>query len=183
MHKFYRVNGTSTQHRGVVPDIQLPPMFDPTEFGESSLPNAMPWDYIPATNYAAVGDVKKYLPQLKAMQEKRISKDPEYQYLLDDIAEYNARKNDKTLSLNETDRKTEREQFDQKQLARENARRKLKGLPPLKTLPEQTNTEEHDSSDDVRLTEAVNILSDMVWLQSGQRVVDAGDTKRSTRTN
>ncbi len=181
VHKFYRVNGTSTQHRGVVPDVQLPPLFDTAEFGESALPNAMPWDYIPATNYAPVGDVKKYLPQLKAMQEKRIVKDPEYQYLLEDIAEYNQRKKDTTVTLNELERKAEREAFDQKQLARENARRKLKGLAPLKALPEQASTDE--DSNDVRLTEAVNILSDMLWLQSGQRVVEASEPKRTTRTN
>ncbi|NQD38917.1 carboxy terminal-processing peptidase [Permianibacter sp. IMCC34836] len=184
VHKFYRVDGNSTQHRGVVPDIQLPPMFDSAEFGESSLPNAMPWDHIQAANYAIAGDVKKYVPQLKAMQDKRVAKDPEYQYLLQDIAEYNVRKNEKTVTLNEAERKAERDQFEKKQLARENARRKLKGLPPLKVLPEQPATDEPaDSSDDVRLTEAANILSDLIWLQSGQRVVDASDSKRAARTN
>ena len=183
VHKFYRVDGNSTQHRGVIPDIQLPPMFDPAEFGESSLPNAMPWDHIQAANYAAVADMRKFVPQLKAMQDKRVNKDREYQYLLEDIAEYNVRKNDKTVTLNETERKAERDQFDQKQLARENARRKLKGLPALKVLPEQPVAEQADSSDDVRLTEAGNILSDLIWIKSGQRVVDAGEGKRAARTN
>ncbi|HEX4910605.1 MAG TPA: carboxy terminal-processing peptidase [Permianibacter sp.] len=183
VHKFYRINGTSTQHRGVIPDIPLPPMFDTAEFGESALPNAMPWDYIQATNYAPVGDVKQFVPQLRAMQEKRVVKDPEYQYLLEDIAEYNQRKKDKTVTLNETERKAEREQFDRKELARENARRKLKGLAPLTKLPETPDTEAAATDRDVRLTEAVNILSDMIWLQSGQRVVDASDGKRAARTN
>lgn len=183
VHKFYRVNGTSTQHRGVIPDIPLPPMFDTAEFGESALPNAMPWDYIQATNYAPVGDVKQFVPQLRAMQEKRVVKDPEYQYLLEDIAEYNQRKKEKTVTLNEAERKAEREQFDRKELARENARRKLKGLAPLSKLPETPEADSTATDRDVRLTEAVNILSDMIWLQSGQRVVDAGDGKRAARTN
>ena len=158
-------------------------MYDTVEFGESSLPNAMPWDYIQATNYAPVGDAKQFVPQLRALQEKRVMKDPEYQYLLEDIAEYNQRKKDKTVTLNEAERKAERAQFDQKELARENARRKLKGLAPLTALPETPAAEPTRSDRDVRLTETVNILSDMIWLQSGQRVVDAGNGKRAASTN
>jgi len=49
--KFYRVNGSSTQHKGVTPDISLPSAYDANQFGESASPNALPWDVIKPTTY------------------------------------------------------------------------------------------------------------------------------------
>ena len=49
--KFYRINGSSTQHRGVTPDIVLPSQFSAEEFGESSQPSALPWDQINTTRF------------------------------------------------------------------------------------------------------------------------------------
>lgn len=178
VHKFYRVSGQSTQHRGVLPDITLPTLWEQSEFGEGALPNAMAWDYIPATHYTPVGNLQRFVPQLKTLQEKRVKNATEYQYLLEDLAEYKARKADTTVSLNEAQRRAERDKWDQKQLARENARRKLKGLEPLKALPDAPDVEDADKdAPDARLTESAHVLADLIWLQNGQRVVDAGDRK------
>ena len=63
--KFYRVNGSSTQHRGVQPDIAIPSVVDSAETGESAQKNALPWDEIAATRYrgdqrlTALADVYK----------------------------------------------------------------------------------------------------------------------------
>jgi carboxyl-terminal processing protease len=68
--KFYRINGGSTQHLGVVPDINFPSYIDPQEFGESSEPSALPWDQIDATSYKLFNNLNKFLPELVSSSEK-----------------------------------------------------------------------------------------------------------------
>ncbi len=168
VHKFYRVTGQSTQHRGVLPDISLPTIYDQSEFGEGALPNALPWDFVPQTKFTPAGHVQKWVPQLKALHEKRVAKDPEFQYVVADVAEYNQRRKDKTISLNEQERRSEREKAQAKELARENARRARKGLSPLKALPE--NETPDDDELDVRLNAAAQIVADMARLQNSKRL-------------
>jgi carboxyl-terminal processing protease len=172
LQKFYRITGQSTQHRGVLPDISLPTIYDQAEFGEGSLPNALPWDFVPQTKFTIAGHVQKWVPQLKSLHIKRVAKDTEYQYVLADVAEYNQRRKDKTISLNEQDRRVEREKSQVKELSRENARRVKKGLAPLKSLPE--NELAADEVLDVRLNETANIVADMVKLHASKRLVATG---------
>ena len=65
MDKFYRVNGSSTQNKGVLPDITLPALVDPTQVGESTNDTALPWDEIPHADYSVLNSgLDKALPQL-----------------------------------------------------------------------------------------------------------------------
>lgn len=172
LQKFYRVTGQSTQHRGVLPDIALPTIYDQADFGEGSLPNALPWDFVPRTKFTPVQQVQKWVPQLKSWHEKRVAKDVEYQYVVADVNEYNQRKKDKTISLNEQERKAEREKANSKELTRENERRARKGLPALKALPE--NELAADEAQDVRLDATARIVADMVKLHANKRLVANG---------
>ncbi len=102
--KFYRIDGGSTQHKGVIPDILFPSPIEPGEWGESKEENALPWDSIPAAQYTASDEIKKALPVLQKKHQERFSKETEYKYLMDDIALYNKEKDEKTISLNEQER-------------------------------------------------------------------------------
>jgi len=84
--KFYRVSGQSTQHQGVLPDIDYPSIIDTKEIGESALPEAMPWDTIRPVVKPAADPFKPYLAQLKAQHEARSDKDAEFTYIRDRLA-------------------------------------------------------------------------------------------------
>jgi carboxyl-terminal processing protease len=105
--QFFRINGGTTQLRGVTPDISLPTMTDPATFGESSYDNALPWVQIPAADYRMLGDVKAVLPQLQIRHESRIAKDRDFQFLNEDIAEITAQRKKNMVSLNEVERRKE----------------------------------------------------------------------------
>lgn len=120
--QFFRVNGGTTQLRGVTPDIAFPTFSDPDNFGESSYDNALPWVQIKAAEYQTVGDMKDLLPLLQVRHEMRISKDKEFQFLLDDIKEFNLQRDKKLISLNETERRKERDNREAKTKDREKIR-------------------------------------------------------------
>ena len=93
--KFYRINGGSTQHKGVKPDIAFPALIDPSETGESVEPNALPWDSIPPAKYHLLGHIDTLLPKLKQLHDARVQHDPEFRYVQEDIAWYQAEKRKK----------------------------------------------------------------------------------------
>src|SRR6218665_2290115 len=106
--QFFRVNGGTTQLRGVTPDIGLLQSGDDTLFGESSYGNALPWTRVKAVDYARVGEVTAQLPRLQAWHESRVQRDRDYQGLLDDLAKAQERRKKNVISLNETVRRKER---------------------------------------------------------------------------
>jgi carboxyl-terminal processing protease len=105
--QFFRVNGGTTQLRGVTPDISLPGLSDPKSFGEASYDNALPWTQVKPANYAPDGDIKALLPQLQSRHDARIKNDPDFQRFVEDIGELKAQREKKVISLNETERRSE----------------------------------------------------------------------------
>jgi carboxyl-terminal processing protease len=137
--KFYRINGGSTQHRGVLPDIEFPSAIDPADWGESKEENALPWDQIPKAQYNKLNDISKDVLYLTSLYSSRVEKNQEFNYLLSDIAEYKAEKDDKNISLNLAKRKEKRESRKAKQLKRANERLTVMGkenVADLDDLPE-----------------------------------------------
>jgi len=137
--KFYRINGGSTQHRGVLPDIEFPSAIDPADWGESKEENALPWDQIPKAQYNKLNDISKDVSYLTSLYSSRVEKNQEFNYLHSDIAEYKAEKDDKNISLNLAKRKEKRESRKAKQLKRANERLTVMGkenVADLDDLPE-----------------------------------------------
>ncbi len=159
--KFYRINGGSTQHKGVQPDISFPALVDPSETGESVEPNALPWDRIPAAKYMKLGHFESILPKLKQLHAQRMQQDPEFRYVLEDIAWYKREKQKKFISLNEAVRIRERELLDGRALQRTNERLSRLGRPTVKSLEEVPQEIEFP---DGYLQEAANITADVVRL-------------------
>ncbi|HEX6929886.1 MAG TPA: carboxy terminal-processing peptidase, partial [Gammaproteobacteria bacterium] len=158
--KFYRVTGSSTQHRGVVPDITLPSAIDPEEFGESAQNTALPWDEIrPARKIEEVHvHARDVLPELQAEISKRQAGDELFQLYLDDVDETLELRNRTTVSLNLEKRRAERETEDRESLARINQRRAALGMEPVETLEVAAESEEEEY--DLLLHEAARILAD-----------------------
>ncbi len=161
--KFYRINGGSTQNKGVQPDIAFPPLIDPTETGESVEPSALQWDKIEPANYVKLGDFQSVLPKLRALHVARVKNDPEFKYAEEDIAWYKKEKDKKYISLNEQERIQQRDDQDAKALQRANERLTRLGKPLIKSL-DQLPTD--IKFPDGYLNEAANITADLVRLKS-----------------
>lgn len=126
--QFFRVAGGSTQHKGVVPDIAFPVSVDATQFGESTYDNALPWTKIAAVPHTQYGNFAPLLPRLEAEHTARIAKDKEFQWWAEDVAQFRAEAEKKTISLNEGERRAERVKQDAQRKERQ-AERKALGLP------------------------------------------------------
>ncbi len=110
INQFYRVNGDSTQNRGVESDVVLPSLIDHMDLGESFLENALAFDHIAPAKFAAYGyNTPQVVAALKEASQKRVAVDPKFQQVAKDIERYLARKNRKTVSLNEEAMKRERD--------------------------------------------------------------------------
>jgi carboxyl-terminal processing protease len=107
--QFFRVNGGSTQNRGVVPDIEWAGVIDPSQWGESSIDNALPWASITPADYRGRGDFRELVPLLATRHQARVADDREFQYYLEDVAEGRRLRAEKSLSLNEAARRAERD--------------------------------------------------------------------------
>ncbi|MFC6440139.1 carboxy terminal-processing peptidase [Bowmanella sp. JS7-9] len=157
--KFYRINGGSTQHKGVIPDIKFPSAIEPGEWGESQADNALPWDSIPRANYVTVADPVASSLTVQKNFETRIASNPEFAYLRDDIDRYRKEKDDKTLSLVESVRIAEKDERNARALQRANERLARLGLEPIAKLEDAP--EALDDIDPFK-QEAVNITFDVI---------------------
>ena len=111
--KFYRASGSSTQLKGVIPDIILPSVLDYyPEVGESSLENPLPWDTINSADYKKLNRVQPYIAELEKRSTKRVAADKDYEYVREDIEKIKKAVADKTVSLNEQQRLAEKEADD-----------------------------------------------------------------------
>ncbi|MBM27041.1 MAG: peptidase S41 [Halieaceae bacterium] len=181
--KFYRISGESTQHRGVIPDIQYPSLFDPQQIGESALDNALAWDQIAPARFSRYNDYRAILPTLTDLHEKRAANDPDYLYLQDQVSLAEEARTITALPLRQAGRLEMRDDQEQKALAIENKRRVAKGLERLATLDAEepaddtdqleagdppegpANGEGEDQLDDVLLMETGRILVDTITLR------------------
>ncbi|WP_177418459.1 carboxy terminal-processing peptidase [Pseudomonas sp. LS-2] len=168
--KFYRVSGQSTQHQGVLPDIAYPSIIDTKEIGESALPEAMTYDTIKPAIKPAVDPFKPFLAQLQSRHDVRSAKDAEFVFVEQKLALAKKLMSEKTVSLNEAERRTEHADVESKQLVMENTRRKAKGEEPLKELKKEdedalpVDDDKTKPEDDAYLSETGRILIDYLGL-------------------
>ena len=157
--KFYRVSGDSTQHRGVVPDIEFPSLYDKQEVGESQQDNALPWDNIHSVPFKPLAGVKQFVPLLDAEHKLRISQDPDFLHLVNTLELSNSWDADKAVSLNIEKRRARSSDWDTQRFLLENKRRELKGLE-LYADQKAWKNDNKDSDDDAKDAESDNKTSD-----------------------
>lgn len=168
IQKFYRINGGSTQRKGVTPDIVMPTGIDPAETGENFEDNALPWDSIAPASYSVVGNISQYVPNLITKYRERIAKDPEFKYIEEDIARYRAMKASKNIiSLNYVKREKENKKADTIKLRRINERFARQGKVSLKTIDDLPKNYELP---DPYLNETVRIAVDLANLEASHLV-------------
>ena len=159
--KYYRVTGESTQHRGVIPDIELPSPWDVESVGESTREEALPWDRIPQTPFSAYSEDYAPVEVLRSRQNERSLGDPDFNYMVSSIEAQRSLSDRKIVSLNLEQRKAEVEDREQERLRRENERRAGLGLEPIDDLDDLA---EEDELPDVLLDQATRIVADMAAL-------------------
>jgi carboxyl-terminal processing protease len=125
--QFFLPGGSSTQNKGVVPDVRFPVSVDATEYGESTYDNALPWTRIAAVPHVRYGNFAPILPQLGALHAARAAKDKEFQWWSQDVAEFRIEHAKKYVSLNESERRVERDRQAAKEVTRQ-AQRKALGM-------------------------------------------------------
>lgn len=160
--KFYRVNGGSTQNRGVIPDIVLPSAIDAETIGESSRDRALPWDQIAATRFQTSQPLDAAIAELTRYENTELASDPDMRHLEASIKDIDQLRSRKKISLNLMVRKNERESEQRVQLARENTRRSAQGLPPIASLDEI----KPDEQPDVLLQTAARVASEYSRISS-----------------
>ena len=163
--KFYRVSGDSTQHRGVVPDIEFPSLYDKQEVGESQQDNALPWDNIHSVPFKPLAGVKQFVPLLDAEHKLRISQDPDFLHLVNTLELSNSWDADKAVSLNIEKRRARSSDWDTQRFLLENKRRELKGLE-LYADQKAWKNDNKDSDDDAKDAESDNKTSDDAGTES-----------------
>lgn len=178
--KFYRVTGDSTQHRGVIPDVNFPELLDTEIIGESSYDTALVWSKTKAVVYSQYLPIASTVEALISRHEMRIDADPDFIYLTEQKRLLDGLSNKKTISLNESVRLKEKNSFEQATLVLENNRRSKKNLPVFPTyaaLSEDNDRKNKarsakagttviDVNDDAMLKEAGYILKDFSELLS-----------------
>ncbi len=178
--QFFRVNGGTTQLRGVTPDIGFPVTIDAQDYGESSFGNALPWTRIKSADYAPVGDLKAEIPALLARHDSRVLRDKDFQSLLDDIARAQDLRKRNVMSLNEVVRRKERDMQERRLAMMQGKGAAGAAQAAVSALADdglQSNERDLGKSlaaektekavKDVLLNEAVSILADEVALKHG----------------
>jgi carboxyl-terminal processing protease len=181
IQEFFRINGGSTQLKGVTPDIAYPKSGDDKDFGESTYDNALKWTQIAPADYQSVANLNAYLPQLQQKHDERVAQSPAWKLMLDELAQYKTMRDKTTISLNLATREAERKQQDAMQTEFRNRHKAIDGTDG--TLSDDDNAlddgldaserslkselkQEKDAkkAKDVELTETAHILFDALGM-------------------
>lgn len=183
--KFYRVSGQSTQHQGILPDIDFPEVYDTERVGESSLDDAMPWDMIQPAVYPHSEQLEPLLSELQALHEQRVADNPDFVYMrkLSERSRENSRKTH--LSLNEAVREQEKADDDAWRLNLENQLRIAKGEEPVESLDaledlQKAQADADEQQEDALLIESGNVLIDYLSLLRTVAIVESLPSSDST---
>lgn len=193
--KFYRISGASTQHRGVLPDIEFPDRYQAIEtMGESNLDGALPWDTVRPVEFRTYFPMRQILPELQARHEERATKDPDFIYLKDMVARMFEVRQRSTIPLHRDVLKAQRDADRRAAFDANNMRLMAKGLP-LEVWEDDESDEEIDSADlaiieddattedeetDPLLEESGRILVDLAELLGRPMTASAGSQVSTT---
>ena len=172
MGKFYRVNGNSTQHKGVIPDINFPSIYPLDKIGEDTEPSALPFDMVNASSFRPVGDLSGVKANLLKLHQQRMASSLDYKALQDDIAESKKRNGETSITLNEAKLKAEREALETKALTRLNQLRASRGLAPAKKGDKATKEDAYDFIQE----ESLKIMVDLMKMTEGTNVTKVTQT-------
>ncbi|MCU0443304.1 MAG: carboxy terminal-processing peptidase [Microscillaceae bacterium] len=156
LSKFYRVNGSSTQNKGVIPDVVFPALYDRSEVSEAAERAALPWDEIKSSNFDKVNMINAdMVDKLNKFYQKQLKNDEDLKKTVRDIEEFKSLRKKTKISLQETKRRQEMAEIEKKQAER----KKLEGVEeddePSEAQPEPKKDK------DTFLKIALDLLAEM----------------------
>ncbi|MFN5025033.1 MAG: carboxy terminal-processing peptidase [Bacteroidota bacterium] len=149
--KFYRVNGSSTQHKGVTPDILLPSIYDGRKYGEDGSEFALPWDQIATSYYTSLSQEMLKRDMLQQLHSTRITKNIEYTYLKQDIERIQQLEKRRYITLNQAQMKAQTTEDDNVKKQRDEFRK--------------ANKSDNADAQDLILTEGEEVILDLLQLK------------------
>ena len=192
MAQFFRVNGSSTQKRGVVPDIRFPSAGDPKDYGERSFENALPWTSIDPARFDPNGDLSHMVAVADSRYQVRIVEDQEFSWLLSDIDDYNLHSKEKKVSLLESVGRQKMAEEQTKRAQRKAKRNTLDSVGSDENVladasiavtsivdgsddevgDDEMGDDEEESRPDFLLRETAWIVADIAELESNQELLE-----------
>ena len=172
---FYRINGASTQLKGVTPDIVIPSAYDALEIGEEFLPNVLDWSEVRPLRYSADSSISELVAELKEQSSKRIADDERFRAYEELVARLRERTGMTELPLNLEARlalaRADQQIDDMQRRMREQAN-------PMSGSEEDDKAEEEAEArrNDLLLGEAIHILRDLIERKSTPPSVLAAQT-------
>ena len=173
LQKFYRINGGSTQLKGVTPNIIIPDQYEYLKYREKNNPDALPWDEIQKASYTQYNLQQYDLNSIQQSSVQRIKENPSFKAIQESL-EYLEKSNDKEYSLNITKYRAEQKQLKEKLKQLDEFRKNQQELT-VEMLPQDMKRLELDSaklerrmqwgkilSKDIYVNETVNIVNDMI---------------------
>jgi carboxyl-terminal processing protease len=168
--KFYRVSGDSTQHRGVLPNIAFPSLYDVEEVGESQQDNVLSWDRIHRVPHKFDNSLAPYIALLTDTHQQRIEQDPDFTHMFERVALSDDWSAETEISLNLSKRKARSDAWDKTLFSLDNKRLKAKGLTPNTDIEfwkkDREIDEDNIAESDPILFEAGQILGDQIRVTS-----------------
>jgi carboxyl-terminal processing protease len=179
IQKFYRVDGGSTQYKGVEPDIELPSLFQYLKSGEQYLDNSLPWDQVEPVPITQYGGQKIDKARLVANSRQRVESDPGLQVIADEAKKAEDRSKETVISLQLADMQKRRAEADlarkkigahyrkyridkDGEMAEETKKEARKGKKENKENKEDERQKWlEEVKDDPYIGEAVRVLADM----------------------
>ncbi|MGX5666615.1 carboxy terminal-processing peptidase [Rhizobium daejeonense] len=174
--QFFRVDGGTTQLRGVTPDISLPGLSDPKTLGEASYENALPWTEIKPAKYKVDAAMTAVLPKLQSLHDARVKKDPDFQRFVEDAAELKAQREKRTISLNETERRNELKAVTDRLKARTQ-----EGDDPAGRPDDGLQADERGLMADIAMEKARENAKDVLRNEAVSIVADEADLRQQVR--
>jgi carboxyl-terminal processing protease len=153
---YYRVSGSSTQLRGVVPDIVIPSVYDAIDSGEDKLPNPLPWTQVEPAVYSKIFNLQPVIPELRARSSQRLAVNTQYGRLCRMVQHLTEMNKTTTVPL-EID-------------ARRALAKAEKEMRRLQDDEEEKSAKSESVKDDVIMNEALQILSDLIFITGGQEM-------------
>ena len=175
--RFYRVNGSSTQVKGVEADINLPSFLEELDIGEDKLPNALPWTRVGGAPHPRIWNLNGYVGALKALSDARLRENAKYAAHLKLVKLFHDNAESKTVSLERSKRLAQMREEREMRKAEDNAELDDDDDFSVDTAAASKDKGKDKQKDDVVLMEAFNILADLVKLTGGN---DAPDTPDAT---
>ncbi len=177
MAQFFRVNGDSTQHRGVIPDIVFPTADNSADEGERSLENALPWAQISPAKFSPYQVSAPKLGEVRDQHHVRVEKDDGFKFLLAQADVRRENNDNKKVSLLKNVRKHEREALEEAQQARMNQFRTSVGLKPVENNDDEDITDDGGRGDEafgdavtmIELKETAAILLELINFQQAEQ--------------